>query len=100
MGMTEEQLENLKQEMIERDTKEMARITHIIDNHLDSDGNSILDKFPHLVELSPPFIDSKYDGCLEWVSENIKRGQHKRVWVTKFYFKNMEDAAAFKLRWL
>lgn len=100
MDTIDDKIKKLKQEMIERDTKEMARITHIIDNHLDKDGNIILDKFPHLVELIPPLIDEKYDGFLDWLDENVKEDEFTREWVTQVYFKNEEDAIAFKLRWL
>jgi len=99
MGI-DDRIEKLKLEITERNAKEMARIAYIIDNHLDSNGKYILDEFPYLIELAPPLINEKYDGFLEWLDENIKEVEFTREWVTRVYFKNEEDAVAFKLRWL
>ena len=84
----------------DRNAKELNRLQCLIDNDLDRDGNTILDKFPHLVELTPPVLDDRYHGFIEWLDENVNKGEFLRAWVTKVYFKNEEDAVAFKLRWL
>ena len=92
-------LKIMKEEMDEITVREMAKIVHYLDNDLDEKGNTILDEFPYKVELSPPFADKKYDGCLDWLENNIKEGDFLREWVTRVYFKDEVDAVAFKLRW-
>ena len=87
-----------KKENEEFIVEETARISHYLDMDLDSNGNTILDKFPYRVELAPPLIDEKYDGVLDWLDEYINKDEFTREWVTRVYFKNEEDDIAFKLR--
>lgn len=100
----DKKMEILKKELDEYNVKEMARIHHYLDNDLDSDGNTILDKFPHRVVLEHRQNGEKVEsidwGFIDWLDENIKEDEFTREWVTRVYFKNEEDAVAFKLRWL
>ena len=95
MALTVEQIEKKYTESLE----ELRRLEELIEKDIDSNGKYILDDYPHRVILEQPFSDKIYDGCLDWVDANIKKGDCYRAWVTRFYFKNEEDATAFKLRW-
>ena len=95
----ETKMQKLKEELTEINVREMSILTNRIDNHLDENGKCILDEFPYLVELLPPIVDEKYDGFLDWLDEHIKEDEFTREWVSLVYFKNEEDAMAFKLRW-
>lgn len=93
-------MNKLKKELEEKSKKGLARVAKLIENDLDGNGNTILDKYPHRVELEPPLVAEKYRGFLDWLNENIKEDEFTRAWVTRVYFKNEEDAVAFKLRWM
>lgn len=95
MALTQEQIEQKYLEQIQ----ELRRLEELIENDIDSNGKYILDDYPYRVILEQPFADKVYDGCLDWVDNNIAPDEYYRAWVTRFYFKNEEDATAFKLRW-
>ena len=80
--------------------KELRRLMDMADNDRDSNGVYILNDYPYRVILNDgAFGSKKYDGCLEWLENNVDERAYRRVWVNRFYFKNEEDATAFKLKW-
>lgn len=99
----DKQMEAIKKEIDEVTVKEMAKITHYLNNDLDANGNTILDKFPHRVVLEHRWNGENQERVdwdfIDWLDENINKDDFLREWVTRVYFKNEEDAVAFKLRW-
>ena len=79
--------------------KELTRLRKLIENDCDEEGVCILNDFPHRVILSPPIGQRRTYKFLDWLDENIKPNAYKRIWVDHFYFKNIEDAVAFKILW-
>jgi len=72
-----------------------------IENHIDELGNNILDKFPYLVKLLSPLVEYYKSGdYIIWLKQNIDEHDYSMEWPHLIYFKNAEDAMAFKLRWL
>ena len=98
MDISDRKLKKLMEQWTERDIKELAIIQKLIDNDLDEYGNTILDKFPYLVELVPPLIDEKYDGFLDWLNENTVSWFYDDI--HRVHFRNEEDKVKFILRWM
>jgi len=82
------------------DAVELAIIRQWMIDDLDEDGNNILEKYPYVVvlEAGVSFMSKCDNGMLDWLDENVG-SNFKRIWVTKIYFKNAEDAILFKLTW-
>lgn len=80
---------------------ELAAIQKRIKNHIDEDGNNILERFPYFVELIDPFKEfDRSNNFIDWLEKNITKEKFLRPWPNLVYFKNSEDAMAFKLRWI
>lgn len=78
--------------------KKLKALEKRIENHIDDNGDCILDLYPYYVELPTPIID--LGDFVGWLSENFHKKDYLRPWPNLVYFKNEEDAMAFKLRWI
>jgi len=90
------------EEVKKQNQYELEILRKRMNNHIDELGNNILIRFPYLVELPTPIIDffDKDDSFVLWLRRNIDEHDYSRPWPHLVYFKNGEDAVAFKLRWI
>lgn len=92
------EIDILVERMQKQNKIEIAILEERMRNHIDDDGNNILESFPYWVKLQTPII--QYGGYVGWLKTNFDKKAYLRPWPHLVYFKNAEDAMAFKLRWI